>query len=68
MIYMYFCAIDMYVSYANIIIYEWSVDHILLAVSFMTSFGSNLATSIIHNCSIMPTLLISFVTTILVYS
>lgn len=32
MIYVYFCAVDLYVSFANIIIYEWGVDHTLLAV------------------------------------
>jgi len=68
MIYMYFCAVYLYVSFANIIIYEWGVDHTLLAVSFMTSVGSNLATNILHDCCVMPTLLISFVTTISVYS
>ena len=44
------------------------VDHTLLAVSFMTSVGSNLAASILHDCCVMPTLLISFVTRISVYS
>jgi len=68
MIYMYFCAVDPHVSFDNIIIYEWGVDHILLAVSFITSVGSNLATIIIHDSCVMPTLLISSVTTILVYS
>lgn len=65
---MYFCAVDLYVSFANIIIYKWHVNHTLLALSFMTSVGSNLATSIIHDCCVTPTLLISFVTAISVYS
>jgi len=68
MIYIYFCAVVLYGSFANIIIYEWHVDCTLLAVSFITSVGSNLATSITYDCCVMPTLLISFVTTILVYS
>jgi hypothetical protein len=68
MIYMYFCAVDLYVSFANIIIYEWHVDCTLLAVSFITSVASNLATSITYDCCVMPTQLISFVTTVLVNS
>lgn len=65
---MYFCAVDLFVSFANNIIYEGVLIILLLAVSFMTTVCSNLATSIIHDSCVMPTLLISFVTTISVYS
>jgi hypothetical protein len=56
----YLSAVDLFVSFASDIIYEWGIDCIFASIIICDcSVCSIYVTSIIDNCCVMPTLLMS---------